>query len=179
MLRDGFDVEGVNEGWATDIEEDPTDEPSTALRAESATSGDAAKDGAIAFFERTIRDPRLDTLQASSGGRTGTTSLEVSTIDPQAFLATQLEVLAKLKLEASEEKNRSGSGSGSIDSGRLARTRGTSLDINSTGDDGDLDQGRVKEHIGPVQFNMGGIQVDADDMLQKLKVSRAAKVSSP
>ena len=26
------------------------------------------------------------------------------------------------------------------------------------------------EHIGPVQFNMGGIQVDADDMVQRLKV---------
>jgi dynein light intermediate chain 1 len=33
------------------------------------------------------------------------------------------------------------------------------------------DQGRVNEHIGPVQFNMGGIQVDADDMLKKLRVS--------
>jgi dynein light intermediate chain 1 len=33
------------------------------------------------------------------------------------------------------------------------------------------DNGRVNEHIGPVQFNMGGIQVDADDMLRKLKVS--------
>ncbi|KAL9002800.1 MAG: hypothetical protein Q9188_004303 [Gyalolechia gomerana] len=28
---------------------------------------------------------------------------------------------------------------------------------------------RVNEHIGPVQFNMGGIQVDADEMVRKLK----------
>lgn len=30
----------------------------------------------------------------------------------------------------------------------------------------------MNEHIGPVQVNMGGIQVDADDMLRKLKSSR-------
>lgn len=30
----------------------------------------------------------------------------------------------------------------------------------------------MNEHIGPVQVNMGGIQVDADDMLKKLKSSR-------
>lgn len=39
-----------------------------------------------------------------------------------------------------------------------------------TTEDGHVDEGRVNEHIGPVQFNMGGIQVDADDMLQRLKV---------
>lgn len=30
----------------------------------------------------------------------------------------------------------------------------------------------MNEQIGPVQVNMGGIQVDADDMLRKLKSSR-------
>ena len=35
---------------------------------------------------------------------------------------------------------------------------------------GGSEEGRVSEHIGPVRFNMGGIQVDADDMLQRLKV---------
>ncbi len=30
----------------------------------------------------------------------------------------------------------------------------------------------MNQHIGPVQVNMGGIQVDADDMLRKLKSSR-------
>ncbi|KAI4178184.1 MAG: hypothetical protein L6R41_008512, partial [Letrouitia leprolyta] len=28
---------------------------------------------------------------------------------------------------------------------------------------------RVNEYIGPVQFNMGGIQVDADEMVKRLK----------
>lgn len=30
----------------------------------------------------------------------------------------------------------------------------------------------MNDHIGPVQVNMGGIQVDADDMLKKLVKSR-------
>jgi dynein light intermediate chain 1, cytosolic len=34
----------------------------------------------------------------------------------------------------------------------------------------------VLEHIGPVQFNMGGIQVDADDMVQRLMVSLACSL---
>ena len=32
------------------------------------------------------------------------------------------------------------------------------------------DNSRVNEHIGPVQLNYGGIQVDADDMLRNIKV---------
>lgn len=31
------------------------------------------------------------------------------------------------------------------------------------------DESRINEHIGPVQFNVGGIQVDADDVLQRMK----------
>jgi dynein light intermediate chain 1, cytosolic len=53
-----------------------------------------------------------------------------------------------------------------MDSSRLIRGRGASLE----GEESVGDEGRVNEHIGPVQFNMGGIQVDADDMLQRLKV---------
>ena len=30
--------------------------------------------------------------------------------------------------------------------------------------------GVVEEHIGPVQFNMGGIQVNADEMVKRLQV---------
>ncbi|KAI4136583.1 MAG: hypothetical protein L6R39_007717, partial [Caloplaca ligustica] len=33
----------------------------------------------------------------------------------------------------------------------------------------DAGNSRVNEHIGPVQFNMGGIQVDADEMVRKLR----------
>lgn len=36
----------------------------------------------------------------------------------------------------------------------------------------------MSEQIGPVQVNMGGIQVDADDMIRKLKSSRERERSA-
>jgi len=169
VLREGFDVEAVNKGWSIDIEEEspfPTQangDQTNSKKGESFASPPASQDGAIMFYESTIRDPRLDTLLASINSATNGTDLEVSTQDPQEFLARQLEILNKLKHDAGVEK-----GSG-IESGRLARGRQTSSEL--TGEEGTKDdEGRVNEHIGPVQFNMGGIQVDADDMLQKLKV---------
>ena len=73
----------------------------------------------------------------------------------QAFLSKQLEVLEQLKIE--DERD------------RAARKMPKQLEMSPNLDD----SGRVNEHIGPVQFNMGGIQVDADDMVRKLKVSWA------
>lgn len=62
-----------------------------------------------------------------------------------------------------------------MDSSRQAGGRQVSTNLSlEMGEDGQVDErereGKVNEHIGPVQFNMGGIQVDADDMLQRLKV---------
>lgn len=149
VLREGFDVEAVNSGWSLDIEESPDTVSNDEHQSTNA--------GAIEIFEETIRDPSLDAMQATAYESNGL-KLEVSSVDPQNFLAAQLEILDKIRQEAS-----------GTDNSRLARggRRGSqSLE----GDDGHLDEGRVNEHIGPVQFNMGGIQVDADDMLQRLKV---------
>lgn len=69
----------------------------------------------------------------------------------QTFLSGQQGILEELKAE--DERDRA--------SGAGPKMEMAPLEDNS----------RVNEHIGPVQFNMGGIQVDADDMLRKLKVS--------
>jgi dynein light intermediate chain 1 len=47
------------------------------------------------------------------------------------------------------------------------------------GGDAVATEAKVLEHIGPVQFNMGGIQVDADDMVQRLKVSFPSPIFTP
>lgn len=39
--------------------------------------------------------------------------------------------------------------------------------------------GQVNQHIGPVQFNMGGIQVDADDMVKRLKERGQTATAAP
>jgi dynein light intermediate chain 1 len=149
VLREGFDVEAVNGGWSLDIEE------SSELVANGHTNGAApsTEGGAVAIYEETIRDPSLDALQATAYESNGL-KLEVSSVEPQTFLASQLEILDKIRQDTS-----------GTDSSRAARGRQS-----QEGDESRVDEGRVNEHIGPVQFNMGGIQVDADDMLQRLKV---------
>jgi dynein light intermediate chain 1 len=70
-------------------------------------------------------------------------------------LAEQLEVLEKLKAEDGKQDYQT-------QKGGLTKELENPVSMNETT--------RVHDHIGPVQFNMGGIQVDADDMLRKLKV---------
>lgn len=161
VLREGFDVEAVNNGWSLDIEE------SFNLIANGDANGETQdskasnpKGGAVEAYEEMIKDPKLDALQATSKESDGLT-LEVSSADTQTFLAARLEVLEKIR------QGNEGSGT---DNNRINGGRNTSGSGYEMGDEGHGDGGRVNEHIGPVQFNMGGIQVDADDMLQRLKV---------
>ena len=156
MLREGFDVEAVNSGWSLDIEESSE----RVLNGHTNGTAPSARGGAVGIYEETIRDPSLDALQATAYESNGL-KLEISSVEPQTFLASQLEVLEKIRQDTS-----------STDNGRLARgQRGSHA---PEGDESRVEEGRVNEHIGPVQFNMGGIQVDADDMLQRLKVIQLA-----
>ncbi|CAG8975334.1 hypothetical protein HYALB_00005664 [Hymenoscyphus albidus] len=154
LLRDGFDIDAINQAWSVDIEE------SLDLVADGEESDHTEKPnvpgGAVANFEEQIRDPRLDALQAASAEHNGL-KLEVSSQESQAFLAHQLETLTRI-----------GNDTSGMDTSRLAGRRNRSSSTEQ-GDEPQSEEGRVSEHIGPVQFNMGGIQVDADDMLQKLK----------
>ena len=165
VLRDGFDVEAVNKGWSIDIEEFHD----TKNYAKSA-NGDASIEleatrvlGAVMSYEETIRDPNLDALQVTATEANGS-KLEVSCLDTQSFLASQVEVL---------ERIRQGAESSGMDSSRLVQGRQVSQSGFEADDDPHSEEGRVNEHIGPVQFNMGGIQVDADDMLQRLRVCKS------
>ncbi len=109
----------------------------------------------------------MDALQLA-GRNTHSTTLEVETIDTQTFLGQQLKVLDAFKQKSAEEaaredsRHRIGHGGGN---------RGRMDEEHLVGGGDEVAEARVLEHIGPVQFNMGGIQVDADDMVQRLKVS--------
>lgn len=146
-------MEGVSTAWSIEIqeppepltygpvEEEPTDDPSAEM--EDGTS-------AVAIFEQTIKDPKRDTSMAHASQQSRK-KVEVETTDMQTFFSKQQEVLEALKIE--DEKD------------RAVNKMPPQLEMSPL-----EDSGRVNEHIGPVQFNMGGIQVDADDMLRKLKV---------
>jgi dynein light intermediate chain 1 len=159
-LREGFDVEAVNKGWSIDIEEPLESKPDENYCGPSVKETETPPGGSVWIYEETIRDPSLDALQATTVRASNGLTPEVDGQDPQSFLAEQLEELEKIKSEAS-----------GMDSSRQAGRQqvAASLEMAEDGQGDDKDR-RVNEHIGPVQFNMGGIQVDADDMLQRLKV---------
>ena len=157
VIREGFDVEGTSSGWSIDIRG-----PASAAADGSTKTNNAetSSEGTVlATYESTISDPH-----AYSSSQLKNPSIEVSIPTTQEFLAKQLEVLEKLKAEdeaaaAASSKRDTNS---SIFSNITDKTHGE----------------RVNEHVGPVQVNMGGIQVDADDMLKKLRSRKEGAESS-
>ena len=159
VLRDGFDVENVSEGWSIDI-----NQPSWANKLQTINgTGESEvfrtdqspepEGSAVAMYEEQVQDTSLDALQLAQGNK-DTNKLEVPSVDTQAFLGNQLARLEQQKKE--DEKT----------------TKENSFAQVTTDD-------IISDHIGPVQFNMGGIQVDADDMVQRLKVSTPRAVNAP
>lgn len=171
VLREGFDVEAVSEGWSIDLETKfpPPGRaaPSTETDAENGTVSNVEYDAdgyeitpgsTVTMFEGSIRNPSHDALQMA-GRDTHSTKLEVETQDTQAFLATQVVKLEtyKQKIEEEERKNSD------------ERAKSKTKPVKDTDDEGS--RADITDQIGPVQFNVGGIQVDADDMVKRLQVS--------
>ncbi|KAI1103199.1 putative motor protein [Jackrogersella minutella] len=152
VLRDGFDVEQVSEGWSIDLDQPfpmiKSNSVDDANQFDSETNGTSEPEGSsVALYEEQVQDTSLDALQLAQGIK-DTNRLEVPSVDTQAFLANQLERLDQQK-KADDKAGKDNS-----------FAQGTTDDM-------------ISDHIGPVQFNMGGIQVDADDMVQRLKDRQA------
>lgn len=160
VLRDGFDAEAVSTGWGIDLDHDFTRARSNgaggkqdghnaaaATNGDEHTAGDAEVDepegSAVVMYESQIQDSSLDALQFAQQEKS-TNKLEVKPIDVQSFLAEQIPRLDAEK-KADEQAGR---------------------DYQQASGPDEV----ISEHIGPVQFNMGGIQVDADNIVQRLKV---------
>lgn len=158
IIREGFDMEGVSTAWSIEIQDppEPINQPAAGQPGQNADSADDGS-SAVTVFEQTIKDPKRETTIAHPS-TTPRDQLEVDSSDMQEFLEKQSEVLEELKKK--DDKDRA--------SQPVPQLEMSPMD----------DQGRVNEHIGPVQFNMGGIQVDADDMLKKLRVSYFSHYSS-
>ncbi|KAL2822186.1 dynein light intermediate chain-domain-containing protein [Aspergillus cavernicola] len=155
LIQGGFDMEGISTAWSIEIQDPP--EPLSNGYDGASTEDSGADDGmsAVVIYEQTIIDPKRDTSLAHAGSQQGRNKIEVETSDMQGFLNKQLEVLEQLKME--DEKDRS-------------TKKGPQQEMAPV-----ENSPEVNEHIGPVQFNMGGIQVDADDMLRKLKEREAGR----
>jgi dynein light intermediate chain 1 len=154
ILREGFDIEGVGDAWSIEIQYPPGYSEILANGNSQVRSERNTEEGtsAVVIYEQAIKDPKHDQTGVGAGGQLNGSKIEVGTEDMQPFLGKQSEILEQLKVE--DEKD------------RAARKTSKQLDMSPN-----LDESRrVNEHIGPVQFNVGGIQVDADDMLRKLRV---------
>ncbi|PGH12307.1 hypothetical protein AJ79_04373 [Helicocarpus griseus UAMH5409] len=168
ILREGFDIEGVGTGWSIEIQDKPkpfrglseNDDPDEGNN--NQPKEEELEDGSSAtlIYEQTIHDPKRDISLARSSQTDGERRIEVETKDMQSFLSDQHAVLEQLKAE-DEQRDKQ------LRKGGLIKDQETNILID--------EPSRVNEHIGPVQFNMGGIQVDADDMLRKLKEREASR----
>ncbi|KAM0323648.1 hypothetical protein ACHAQA_008583 [Verticillium albo-atrum] len=189
VLRDGFDVEATSLGWSHDLQSNFTSPSMTteglAVLAKAKTDG--SYDGeswssAVAPYEDWIRDlsSTADALILGGQDPSAASSLEVKSQDTQDFLGTSLSTLETFKTKAEQKSSSDAAKSaGSTTAGRSSARRND--DGSDTGAPGRAvtTDGKVSEHIGPVQFNMGGIQVDADDMVQRLKDRQAYSSPDP
>ena len=197
VLDKSFSVEQVSKGWANDLQAPAhTSEPTErngggaldAAGGSNADNEDADRrlSSAVYLYEQLVPSTRRDLLatgdvrdgepQGSSAG--DSSKLEVETVDMQEFLAGQVEVLERLRQEHERDAPADRKVTRMVDPfmpnfSRDYKEGGTVEEVGVN----DLDQGLVREHIGPVQFNVGGIQVDADDMLKRIAVRRFSLTS--
>lgn len=154
VLREGFDVEGTSSGWSVDIQKPSPSNLNGNAQSERADSNaqnspppESPEGAVLPLYESTIPNPRTS---SSNNPLDSIPIIEVSTRPTQDFLAEQLETITRLQAEDDRVTT-------------SQKPSSTSSFSSKSHDE------RVNEHIGPVQVNMGGIEVDADDMLKKLR----------
>lgn len=164
ILRDGFDVEGVSQKWSVDIDiprhmkplmnGQPAADGETQANSTQTVEVQGESPSATSIYEDTIRNPETD-FPLSALHSKQPNGIEVSSKDAQDFLVEQLSVLDVLRREDEND----------------AKVKAARKDVEPTYRTWSDDvSGVVEEHIGPVQFNMGGIQVNADEMVKRLQV---------
>lgn len=168
ILGGTFDAEVISRGWEEDIKLPPGSNPGVP-ETEPPLDDDVGDDGrendgalpatpthnalsAIVQYEEWCHDPNSGGIAVVESAMNDGKAVGVDSEDPQVFLEKQLKILEAFKSKVPEK---------SVPNGDLSSSRRAELPE---------PEKSVNDHIGPVQFNMGGIQVDADDMLQRLKV---------
>jgi dynein light intermediate chain 1, cytosolic len=166
VLGGTFEAETVSQSWAEDIDQPFGTEPCTMEMLENGheapEDGEAAEpvrtDSAIARYEDWCQEPNSGGLAVVESAMNAGSDVTVQSEDTQNFLENQLKILDAFKAKAPPDKGVN------------------AFDLIEKSKHATREREAVSEHIGPVQFNVGGIQVDADDMLQRIKVSTRASV---
>ncbi|KAI9726952.1 MAG: hypothetical protein M1828_000300 [Chrysothrix sp. TS-e1954] len=204
-MNENFDCDGISKAWSIDIEgepEQPEDaeaehksqsnhEKGSIQNTDSAPSSDPTSPSpappsasTLPSYSRAIPNPNADTSAALTLGAQKDPGIQVHCPSNQEFLASQLQILETLKAE--DEADASSLRQGKSSTGQAARRPGGSATTGSSttaapatpNKDGEGKQ--MENMIGPVQFNVGGIQVDADEMLKSLQSRQGqGEVSTP
>ncbi|KAL8769387.1 MAG: hypothetical protein Q9209_004615 [Squamulea sp. 1 TL-2023] len=191
VLREGFDVEGISSGWSIDIQLPPRPPPSQPSSTDSSEASMATTTSThptkrpsspkvegfvLSIYEQTIPNPYKD--RPSAFPPIGEVPLETTVPSMQEFLKSTQEEM--IRLTEAEEKASSSTtqqqqpplpqpSSINSDTEFSTPTRPASSFHTIGTHNTNTSEGKVTERIGPVQFNMGGIQVDADEMVKHLK----------
>ncbi|KAJ9625773.1 hypothetical protein H2203_004535 [Taxawa tesnikishii (nom. ined.)] len=175
VLREGFDVEGLSRAWSVDTQPPSYPSPDSVISSveakdsphidndtaseTSATVGDTStlpedENSTVALYSIQIQD--------SHPPPTSKPSIEVPYTSLQVFLTQQLERLEAYRADDERAKAaRLASSRSDPSSRRIISNPANSGDTNGVG--------IMDQHIGPVQFNVGGIHYDADEALRRLK----------
>ncbi|KAF2155785.1 hypothetical protein K461DRAFT_81200 [Myriangium duriaei CBS 260.36] len=157
VLREGFDIEGVSRAWSVDIQEalDST-QKGQADAQQFPPNDDESADTQTSTSTETLYATRVSNPKTTSSAPP---TIEVQHVPDQTFLAAQLERLESFLAEdATAKKQRS-----------TATPSSTSRRTPAPSDEA-ASRPSINDQIGPVQFNMGGIQYDADEALRRIKV---------
>ena len=154
MLGESFDFEGVSRAWGVEIQQvnigsagsvnGKLESNATQTIEQDELPEEQASESTVALYEAQIQDPRPP--------ETVKLGIEIDHKDDQNFLAEQLQRLDGFRTEDDTVKK------------QREQTRRNMASDDSGG------RGMMQDTIGPVQFNMGGIQYDADEALKRIKV---------
>jgi dynein light intermediate chain 1 len=171
ILREGFELETIGDAWSVEIQNPPEDLSALDPKTHDATKKDSESDSAVAIFETAFPDPALD---RSSYRPITDLEAEVTAPDTQTFLTQQAAILEQLRAEDEKADRRTRKGAPAPTGG----AHGDMEDNNAGG----VANAQMAEHIGPYQINVGGIQVDAEEVTRRIRereASRSSRVASP
>ena len=168
IQREGFDPERIGTLWSIEIQDPPED--LTTTKTTNGTHEDSdntmtngtpdSTDSVLPIYAASLPDPTKSTSYNTISTSTTRPAEIVTAPDMQSFLSSQAEVLETLKQKDDQEQKDVGAGGN-------AKGFIGSKDQREAGEEAGR---KMAESIGPVQFNMGGIQVDAEEAVRRLKV---------
>ena len=168
ILQEDFEMETVAKAWSVEIQSPPEAEFSSSkavnedTKRETETQAQSSGEvTAISIFTSSLPNP-----SAKSKPYIPSTTLDdvVTVTDPQTFLAEQARILESLRVEDDTAQRRA----------RKGAPPPTGAGSPSSHDSDDAaGRTRLADQTGPYNINVGGIQVDAEEVTRRIREREA------